>query len=83
MVGRAVIGTRSRAAVVAAAGFQPFAMKRGDGGVVLGAERDMRAFARRLLVKMQPQRRRVLGAESGSAVVARAQLEAEWLSAAV
>lgn len=39
-------------------------------GMILGAEREMSAFARRFLVEMQPRRRRVLMAEAGAAVVA-------------
>ena len=42
VIGRAVIGARSGAAIVAAAGFEAFGMKLLDRRMIPGAERDMR-----------------------------------------
>ena len=42
VISRAVVGARSGAAIVAAAGFQAFGVKLLDRRMILGAERDMR-----------------------------------------
>src|SRR5881397_209254 len=77
VIGRAVIGARPGAAIVAAAGFQAFGVELLDRRMILGAERDMRRRSRRSLVQMQPERRRALRAKARAGIVARAQHKAE------
>src|SRR5258708_36609722 len=70
VIGRAVIGARSWAAIVAAAGLQSFGMEFCDRSVVGRAERDMGAGAGRAFVQMQPERGLALGAKAGAGIVA-------------
>src|SRR5579864_3700358 len=78
VIGRAVVGARAGAAIVAPAGLQALAVEFRDRRMIGGAERDMRAFALQTLVKIEPERRRALGPKAGAALVLRAQDVTEW-----
>src|SRR5258708_19797349 len=54
VVSRAVIGARSGAAIVAAAGLEAFGVKFSDRGMVGRAERDVRAGAPNSLLPVHP-----------------------------
>src|ERR1700690_3916854 len=68
-VGRAVIGPRARAAIVAAAGFDALGVEFLDRGVIRRAERDMGAGAFQTLVQIEPKRGLALRPEACAAFV--------------
>lgn len=72
-VGGAIILARTGFAIVAATGFDAFAVEFSDRGVVGGAKRDMRAGAGLPFVQIQPQRRLALWAKPRAARIFRAQ----------
>jgi hypothetical protein len=77
VIGRAVVGARSRAAIVAAAGFQALGVEFLDRGVIRRRECDMRAGAFGVLGEVKPQRRLAFGSKARAAVVARTQYVSE------
>src|SRR4051794_38308310 len=72
-IGRAVVGARTRAAIIAAAGFHALGVEFLDRGAIRCAECDMRSGTFGVLGEVKPQRRLALGPEARAAVVARTQ----------
>src|ERR1700730_9007788 len=72
-IGRAVIGPRAGGAIVAASGPHALAVEFLDRGVVGRPERDVGTAAGRPLVRIQPERRVVLGPAAGAGFIALAK----------
>src|SRR5512140_3287315 len=77
VIGRAVIGARAGAAIVAAAGLDALGMELPDRVMILRAKGDVSAGGRRALMRVKPQRGLALGPKARAVLVFRAQDIAE------
>src|SRR6266851_2400384 len=77
IIGRAVVGPRAGAAIVAATGLDAVCVKSPDRRVIGRAERDVSACWSRPVVGIKPERRLALGPKASAGVIARAQYISE------